>query len=111
MISKITINIADEGQFLDPTIVIKSFDNVTKLIKWLEKSTGLEFTETSRFRMNNDGVHGALPVRGIDLRCRSLEIGITIEAYINKFWTYDPKRTGKKCCYLHGKGSSLHFHL
>lgn len=82
-----------------------------KMVKWLEESTGLEFTETSRFRMNDDGVHGQLPVRGIDLRCRIKEIGITIEAYINKSWIYDPTRTGKKCCYLHGKGSNLHFHL
>ena len=82
-----------------------------KLIEWLEDSTGLEFTETSRFRMNDDGVHGQLPVRGIDLRCRAQEIGIAIEAYINKHWIYDPKRSGIKCCLLHGSGSNLHFHL
>lgn len=82
------------------------------LITWLESATGFEFTETSRFRMNDeDGVHGTLPVRGIDLRCRSLEIGIAIEAFINKNWTYDPKRLGKKCCFLHGHDSNLHFHL
>lgn len=82
-----------------------------KLIVWLEESTGLEFTETSRFRMNDNGVHGQLPVRGIDLRCRALDIGIAVEAYINKFWIYDPKRPGKKCCFLHGHDSNLHFHL
>lgn len=82
-----------------------------KMAKWLEKSTGLEFTETSRFRMDDDGVHGQLPVRGLDLRCRAQEIGIAIEAYINKHWIYDPKRSGKKCCYLHGSGSELHLHL
>jgi len=85
--------------------------DLRKLAVWLETSTGLEFTETSRFRMNDDGVHGALPVRGIDLRCRSHEIGISIESYINKNWSYDPKRPGKKCCFLHGHGPNLHLHL
>jgi hypothetical protein len=82
-----------------------------KLITWLEKSTGFEFTETSRHRIDDPGVHGQLPVRGEDLRCRVREIGLAIEAYINKNWTYDPKRLGKKCCFLHGEGSNLHLHL
>ena len=82
-----------------------------KLTAWVEKQTGLEFTITSIYRGDDDGVHGTLPVRGIDLRCRSLEIGISIEALINKFWIYDPKRPGKKCCFLHGHDSNLHFHL
>jgi hypothetical protein len=86
-------------------------EKLRKMITWLEESTGLEFTETSRFRMNDDGVHGALPVRGLDLRCRSLEIGIAIESYVNKYWSYDPERPGKKCCFLHGHDSNLHFHL
>lgn len=85
--------------------------NLRLLAIWVEKKTGLEFTVTSIYRIDNDGVHGTLPVRGLDFRCRSLEIGISIEAMINKFWIYDPNRTGKKCCYLHGSESNLHFHL
>ena len=82
-----------------------------ELALWIEKETGFELTITSIYRINDSGVHGTLPVRGIDLRCRSNEIGISVEALINKFWTYDHKRHGKKCCYLHGNGSHLHFHL
>ena len=82
-----------------------------KMADWVEKETGLKFTVTSIYRIDDGGVHGTLPVRGLDLRCRSLEIGISIEALINKFWIYDPKRPGKKCCFLHGHDSNLHFHL
>lgn len=82
-----------------------------KMIMWLEESTGFEFTETSRYRINDDGVHGQLPVRGIDLRNRSKEVGLTIEAWVNKHWIYDPSRSEMKCCFLHGDGANLHLHL
>ena len=93
----------DQLEFIDKKL--------REMAVWVEKETGLEFTITSIHRIGDDGVHGPLPVRGIDLRCRSLEIGISIEALINKFWAYDPKRSGKKCCFLHGRDSNLHFHL
>jgi hypothetical protein len=95
----------DIGQleFIDPKL--------REMAKWIEKKTGLEFTITSIYRIGDDGVHGVLPVRGIDLRCRNLEIGISIEALINKSWVYDQSRLSKKCCYLHGNESNLHFHL
>lgn len=86
-------------------------EKLRTMADWLEKETGFEFTITSIYRIDDDGVHGTLPVRGIDLRCRSKEIGISIEALINKFWIYDPERLCKKCCFLHGNGSNLHFHL
>jgi len=82
-----------------------------KLIVWLEDTTGLEFTETSRFRIDDDGVHGTLPVRGIDLRCRITTIGKSIEDLINTAWLYDHTRLNKRCAYLHGKGRNLHLHI
>lgn len=85
--------------------------NLRRMAYWLENETGLKFTVTSLYRMDDNGVHGTLPVRGLDLRCRSQVIGISIEALVNNFWVYDPKRTGKKCCYMHGHESNLHFHL
>ena len=78
---------------------------------WIEEKTGLEFTVTSIYRIDGGGVHSALPVRGLDLRCRSNDIGLSIEAMINKSWIYDPKRSNLKCCLLHGDGANLHFHL
>ena len=90
-------------EFIDKTL--------RELAVWIEAETGMEFTDTSIYRIGDNGVHGTLPVRGIDLRCRSKEIGLSIEALINRAWMYDPGRLGKKCCYLHGDGSNLHLHL
>lgn len=85
--------------------------NLRKMAVWIENETGLKFTITCIYRIGDNGVHGTLPVRGLDLRCRSQVIGIPIEAMINKLWIYDTRRTNKKCCVLHGSGSDLHFHL
>lgn len=82
-----------------------------EILDWLHKTTGLEFVETCSFRMFDDGVHGTLPVRASDLRCWSREIGLAIEALINKNWTYDHNREHLKCCLLHGDGSNLHLHI
>jgi len=84
---------------------------IRQLIKWLEDSTGFQFVETSSRRIGDDGVHGTDPTRASDLRCRSLEVGIAIETWINKFWEYDSERPWKKCCFLHGEGADLHLHL
>jgi len=67
------------------------------VLRWVEVETGLEFTITSIFRMNDDGVHGQLPVRGIDLRMRDEAAGKCIEKFINDNWSYDPKRSSLKC--------------
>ena len=81
------------------------------LVVWIEDKTGMEFTGTSLYRIGDTGVHGTLPVRGVDLRCRDASLGKNIEALVNGEWVYDPKRASKKCAYLHGKGSNLHLHL
>jgi hypothetical protein len=82
-----------------------------ELLLWLEEETGFEFTETSSFRIDDKGVHGSLPVRGEDLRCRNTAIGTVIQDFINDNWLYDPKRLVLNCCLLHGKGSNLHLHI
>ena len=82
-----------------------------KIVAWLEVITGLEFTITSLYRMNETGVHGTLPLRGIDLRMRSKEIGKIITRVVNRKWMYDTDRPGKKCCVMHGEGSNLHLHI
>ena len=85
--------------------------DLRRLVLWLEDTTGLTFTITSQYRMGDNGVHGTLPLRGIDLRMRHRLIGKQIEAYINKNWAYDTDRLGKHCCMLHGEGSNLHLHI
>ena len=81
-----------------------------KLCKWLEDETGLCFTNTSLYRMDGEGVHSVLPLRGIDLRMRNQLIGETIIQVINCNWIYDPARPSMMCAILHGKGANLHIH-
>lgn len=90
-------------EFIDPQL--------RKMAVWVEEKTGVKFTVTSLYRIGDTGVHGTLPLRGLDFRCRSMEFGITVEALINKNWKYDPKRPLKTCCLLHGEGTNLHLHL
>lgn len=77
----------------------------------VESSTGLEFTITSLYRMGDSGVHGQLPLRGLDLRMRSKAIGAEVEALINGTWQYDSERPHMQCALLHGEGPNLHLHI
>lgn len=81
------------------------------ILVWIESTTGMKFTITSLYRINDSGVHGELPLRGTDLRCRNKDIGTKIEKHINHNWTYDHTRPVKKCAFLHGKGLNLHLHI
>lgn len=77
----------------------------------LEKKTGIEFTITSIYRIDDSGVHGTLPVRGVDLRMRDGAIGEEIRDSINAEYQYDFNRPRLECCVLHGVGSKLHLHI
>jgi len=78
----------------------------------LEKHFGVEFTITSLYRIDDAGVHGQLPLRGIDLSCRQGSLGKLIELYINTNWNYDPTRNGMRCCMWHSTpGGVKHLHL
>lgn len=76
-----------------------------------EKCIGVEFIITSLYRINDTGVHGQLPLRGIDFRMKNEEIGKQIVDYINSKWKYDPARPDLKCAILHNVGQGLHIHL
>lgn len=77
-----------------------------------EKELGVEFTATSLFRISDPGVHGQLPLRGIDLRCRSAKFGEVVEDHINSKWSYDQKRPEFKCAKYHTvKGNAPHMHI
>ena len=90
-------------EFIDP--------NLRFILTALEDETGLEFTITSLYRIGDDGVHGQLPLRGVDLRIRVTYIGVALERRVNQRWTYDPKRPERNCAILHGNGTNLHLHL
>ena len=89
-------------------------DDTLKSIVWdAQEFTGFEFTITSIYRIGDSGVHGQLPTRGIDVRCRDAVIGHLIADFINGKWKYDPSRPEKKCCIFHnvGQGNHLHFQV
>ncbi|NIT58424.1 MAG: hypothetical protein GWN00_20010 [Aliifodinibius sp.] len=92
-------------EFLDPTL--------RELLVWLEDEVGVSFVGTSIYRPGDGGVHGTLPVRGFDVRMKSEEVGRALEFFVNKHWSYDPKRPNLRCCLLHdvGKGQHLHFQV
>ena len=66
---------------------------------------------TSAYRPGDSGVHGQIPLRGIDLRCRSAAVGNYIANFVNNRYIYDPKRPKKKCALCHNTGKGLHIHL
>lgn len=56
---------------------------------------------TSAYRPGDSGVHGQMPVRGIDRRCRNAAIGNAMKEWINRKWEYDPERPHLECCIFH----------
>lgn len=76
----------------------------------VEIETGWEFTLTSLYRMNDDGVHGTLPLRAADLRVRDGVMGKHLENWINDRWEYH-EGSGKHCALLHGEEYNLHLHV
>lgn len=56
---------------------------------------------TSAYRPGDTGVHGQMPVRGYDRRCRNAAMGNAIKQWINHKWEYDPERPDKECCIFH----------
>ena len=84
-------------------------NTLREILIWLESATGLEYTITSIHRIGDEGVHGTLPVRGIDVRMRNHTIGQAIATFINNNWQYDPERPLLECAILHG--TVLHLHI
>lgn len=68
-------------------------------------------TITSIYRIDDPGVHGSLPCRGIDIRCRDQIFGAKMVSRINELWKYDPDRQSMKVAIAHGEGSNYHIHL
>jgi hypothetical protein len=89
-------------EFIHPTM--------RKLLQWLEE-IGIEFTITSLYRPGDEGVHGTLPLRGVDIRVRNSELGQLIMDMINRSWSYDKNRPEFDCALLHGRDSNMHLHL
>ena len=80
------------------------------VLKDVEDEFGSQ-TITSLYRIDDSGVHGQLPLRGVDLRCRERGYGQTVIDWINSKWQYDPARPEKKVAIAHGLGYNYHIHL
>ena len=85
--------------------------NLRQLAVAVENAIGVEFTVTSIYRDGDTGVHGTMPVRGLDWRMRNIAVGKEVADLINSVCQYDPTRPELKCAVLHGRGSNLHLHL
>ena len=72
---------------------------------------GVEFAITSLYRISDNGVHGTLPLRGLDMRCKDKDLGLLVSKHINSRWIYDSKRPRKVCCVFHDAGSGFHLHI
>ncbi len=85
-----------------------------EIVLWVEENYG-EQTVTSLYRIGDAGVHGQLPLRGVDLRDYSESLSREIMAEVNERWSYDPKRPAIGCCLYHknrvGGGRHLHFQV
>jgi len=66
---------------------------------------------TSLYRIGDSGVHGTLPLRAMDLRCRDALTGSEIESAINAIWIYDPSRPRINVCKFHDVGYGPHIHI
>lgn len=67
-------------------------------------------TVTSLYRIGDTGVHGTLPLRAMDERCKDKAVGDRIAEYINSKWAYDPDRPQMKVCVFHNVGQGWHLH-
>lgn len=94
-------------------IALYDLDFIDKTLKLVlldkEKVFG-EGTVTSLYRIGDAGVHGSLPLRALDERCRHKPFGDMIADYLNSRWTYDPERPQMKVCMCHDVGKGVHLH-
>lgn len=84
--------------------------NLRKIVLIIEKRFG-EKVITSLFRISDSGVHGTLPLRGLDFRCKNLNHGKEVAMFVNDKWFYDSERPLMKCCLCHNTGKGLHLHI
>ncbi len=74
-------------EFIDPTLrkLVNDFE------KWWIEQTGEEPTITSIYRIGDSGVHGQLPVRGMDFECQDDELGYdcggTTILFVRRRWS------------------------
>jgi hypothetical protein len=84
--------------------------DLREIMREIENEFGPQLA-TSLYRIDDPGVHGTLPLRGVDLREKNYAVGRIKEAWVNNLWQYDYERPEKKVAIYHNTGSGYHLHL
>ena len=92
-------------------VKVPMHDKLVDVLRWLEGLYPGRMTITSPYRAGDRGVHGTIPLRGVDLRSRNYSNPAKIEEHINQVWQYDPERPELRVCVMHDAGSGMHFHV
>ena len=104
-----TIEIKNEN-VLNSLLCVEYHPTLILLAKWTTRFPDVVFT--SGYRRGDDGVHGQIPCRGLDIRsCVYEQYAEMIVDNINKHFIYDPERPRFKCAILHDMGKGIHIHL
>ena len=87
-------------------ILVKSYDELVlhRKLKYILEAVDEEFGPgliTDLHRPGDPSVHGTIPIRGADRRCRNYSAGKLIEKWVNDRWRYDFSRPEKVCCIFH----------
>lgn len=71
-----------------------------KLFQW-QATRYSEYTFTSGYRKDDEGIHGVLPLRAYDWSAHSFDQPLSVAEDTNKNWVYDPKRPQYDVCLFH----------
>ncbi|KKM14521.1 hypothetical protein LCGC14_1705280 [marine sediment metagenome] len=90
---------------------VPTMDSLMDVVEWVYEEHDQNLVITSGFRKGDPGVHGQIPLRGLDIRSRVYSDPDRPCRLINDRWEYDWKRPEKKVASLHGEGDEIHIHL
>lgn len=93
------------------SVTVPWHPELISLLIWVDITKKISMI-TSAFRPADNGVHGQVPLRGLDIRSRDYESPEWLVDYINEYWTYDPMRPKFKCAILHDiMGEHIHLQV
>ena len=90
---------------------VPTMGSLMDIVEWIHDEHDQNLVITSGFRRGDPGVHGQIPLRGLDLRSRIYSDPERLCRLVNDRWEYDRKRPEKVCALLHGLGLNEHIHL
>lgn len=93
-----------------PHVLPQVHDKLKDILNFLDIKLG-SVTITSMHRPGDMGVHGTLPCRAADVRCRSVRVARAIAGLVNENFEYDHRRSKLKCALAHDAGTGMHVHL